>query len=124
LGVGGATDCRGDWLARSRGSFDLHSLLDVSSVRRRDVADCGQSPGSKEWSGKAGAARGDAPTDNRAHPDVSTERVLAASIPTSHAQTARGNSSGPDLRGDWGVETEAGAYERPLDGLQPRATLD
>src|SRR5712691_5645316 len=32
-----------------------------------------QSPGSKEWSGKAGAARGDAPTDNRAHPNVSTE---------------------------------------------------
>jgi len=36
----------------------------------------------------------------------------------------RRNSSGPDLRGDWGVETKAGACERPLDGLQPRATLD
>jgi hypothetical protein len=41
----------------------------------------GQSPGSKEWSGKAGAARGDAPTDNRAHRNVSTETGLAASIP-------------------------------------------
>jgi hypothetical protein len=41
-----------------------------------------------------------------------------------NAQTERRNSSGPDLRGDWGVETEAGAYERPPDGLQPHATLD
>ena len=123
MGVGGATDCRGE--APSR---DLHSYLDVSSVRRsapghRRIA--GQSPGSKEWSGKAGAARGDAPTDNRAHPNVSTETGLAFPIPASHdAQAERRNSSGPDFRGDWGVETEAGAYERPLDGLQPRATLD
>ena len=53
-----------------------HLYLDVSlSSAAGDIA--GQSPGSKEWSGKAGAARGDAPTDNRAHPDISTETGLA-----------------------------------------------
>jgi hypothetical protein len=55
-------------------SFDLNSHRDVSSVRRGEVAGvAAQSPGSKEWSGKAGAARGDAPTDNRADLNVSTE---------------------------------------------------
>jgi hypothetical protein len=101
----------------------LHLYLDVSlCLAAGDIA--GQSPGSKEWSGKAGAARGDAPTNNRAHPDISTETGLAHSQASHDAQIERRNSSGPDLRGDWGVETKAGACERPLDGLQPRATLD
>jgi len=84
-----------------------------------------KAPAPKNGVAKPGPARGDAPTDNRAHPNVSTETGLASPIPASHdAQAERRNSSGPDFRGDWGVETEAGAYERPLDGLQPRATLD
>jgi hypothetical protein len=68
----------------------------------------GQSPGSKEWSGKAGAARGDAPTDNRAHGNISTETGLSDSQASHDALTERGNSSGPDLRGDWGQKRKPG----------------
>jgi hypothetical protein len=88
---------------RSRGRPTSHSLLDVSSVRRREVTHTGgQSPGSKEWSGKAGAARGDTPTDNRAHPNVSTETGLAHSQGSMTCRLGGGISSGPDLRGDEG----------------------
>ena len=84
-----------------------------------------QSPGSKEWSGKAGAARAETPQPTTARTrTLARKRAHLFDSSFYDAQTERGNSSGPDLRGDWGVETEAGAYERPLDGLQPHATLD
>ncbi len=88
--------------------------------------------------GRSVAARAPAPKNGVAKPgpraetpQPTTARTRTLARKRAHlfdsnfddAQTERGNSSGPDLRGDWGVETEAGAYERPLDGLQPRATL-
>jgi hypothetical protein len=91
-------------------TIDAPALGDTPLFRRREGrTKAGQSPGSKEWSGKAGAARGDAPTDNRAHPNDSTDTGLAIGGLLMNAQIERRNSSGPDLRGDWGVETEAGA---------------
>src|SRR5229473_1823491 len=100
------------------------TLCSKGSQSRRPCAHRHRAPAPKNGVAKPG------PRAETPQPTTARTRTLArkrAHLFDSNfddAQTERGNSSGPDLRGDWGVETEAGAYERPLDGLQPRATLD
>ena len=98
-------DCRGDWPARSRRSY-----LDVSAVRRRNVAGLrARAPAPKNGVAKPGP-RAETPQPTTARTRTLARKRRCRFDPSFMTRRlSGGNSSGPDLRGDWGVETEAGA---------------